>query len=152
MQKGRGTKIDPPSSSGDFLPPHCRSNVMCGVNKGRRNDWGGTKREDLGDWESMHPGDSLSTLGLGSDMLRWPSESQPLSGMDGIFLPCLHPRSYTVIGARMSHWKWRETKLQPNRARPGHQISCCFVSLHFLCDILAPITVELYQIMNVKIR
>ena len=47
----------------------------------------------------------------------------------------------TVISARMSHWKWRETKLQPSRARSGHQISCCLVSLHFLCDILAPITV-----------
>ena len=48
----------------------------------------------------------------------------------------------TVIGARMSHWKWRETKLQPSRARSGHQISCCLVSLHFLSDILAPITVQ----------
>ena len=47
----------------------------------------------------------------------------------------------TVIGARMSYWKWRETTLQPSRARSGHQISCCLVSLHFLCDILAPITV-----------
>ena len=47
----------------------------------------------------------------------------------------------TVIGARMSHWKWRETKLQPSRVRSGHQISCCLLSLHFLCDILAPITV-----------
>ena len=48
----------------------------------------------------------------------------------------------TVIGARMSHWKWRETKRQPSRARSGRQISCCLVSLHFLCDILAPITVQ----------
>ena len=48
----------------------------------------------------------------------------------------------TVIGARMSHWKWRETKQHPSRARSGHQISCSLVSLHFLCDILAPITVE----------
>ena len=48
----------------------------------------------------------------------------------------------TVIGARMSHWKWRETKLQPSRVRSGHKISCCLVSLHFLCDILAPITVD----------
>ena len=30
----------------------------------------------------------------------------------------------TVIGARMSHWKWRETKLLPSRARSGHKISC----------------------------
>ena len=49
----------------------------------------------------------------------------------------------TVIGARMSHWKWRETKQHPSRARSGNQISCCLVSLHFLCDILAPITVVL---------
>ena len=35
---------------------------------------------------------------------------------------------------RMSHRKWRETKQQPSRARSGHQISCCLVSLHFLCD------------------
>ena len=49
---------------------------------------------------------------------------------------------YTVIVARVSHWKWRETKQQPSRARSGHQISSCFVSLHFLCDILAPITVH----------
>ena len=48
----------------------------------------------------------------------------------------------TVIVARMSHWKWRETKLQPSRARSGHHISCCLVSLHFLCDILAMITVH----------
>ena len=51
-------------------------------------------------------------------------------------------KHFTVIGARMSQWKWRETKLQPNRARPGHQISCCLVSLNFLRDILAPITVQ----------
>ena len=48
----------------------------------------------------------------------------------------------TVFGARMSRWKWRETKLQPSRARSGHQISCCLSSLHFLCDIQAPITVH----------
>ena len=50
--------------------------------------------------------------------------------------------STTVIGDRMSHWKWRETKLHPSRARSGNQISYCLVSLHFLCDILAPITVD----------
>ena len=49
--------------------------------------------------------------------------------------------TYTVIVARMSNWKWRETKQQPSRARSGHQISCCLVSLHFLRDILATITV-----------
>ena len=56
----------------------------------------------------------------------------------------------TVIGARMSHWKWRETKLQPSRARSGHQISCCFVSLHFLCDILATITVPVYKQITLR--
>ena len=48
----------------------------------------------------------------------------------------------TVIVARISHWKWRETKLQPSRAWSGRHISCCLVSLHFLCDILAPITIN----------
>ena len=38
---------------------------------------------------------------------------------------------------RMSHRKWRETKQQPSRARSGHQLRCCLVSLHFLCDILS---------------
>ena len=38
---------------------------------------------------------------------------------------------------RMSHMKRRETKQQPNRARSGNQISCCLVSIHFLCDILS---------------
>ena len=38
---------------------------------------------------------------------------------------------------RMSRRKWRETKQQPSRAGSGHQISCCLVSLHFLCDILS---------------
>ena len=47
----------------------------------------------------------------------------------------------TVIGARMSHWKWGETKQHPSRDRSDHQISCSLDSLHFLCDILAPITV-----------
>ena len=51
------------------------------------------------------------------------------------------PSNCTVIGARMSHWKWRETKHMPSRASSGHQISCCLFSLHFLYDILAPITV-----------
>ena len=37
----------------------------------------------------------------------------------------------------MSIRKWRETKQQPSRARSGNQISCCLVSLNFLCDILS---------------
>ena len=36
----------------------------------------------------------------------------------------------------MSLRKWRETKRQPSSAGLGHQIICCLVSLHFLCDIL----------------
>ena len=38
---------------------------------------------------------------------------------------------------RMLHRKWRENKQDPSRARSGHQLSCCLVSLHFLCDILS---------------
>ena len=38
---------------------------------------------------------------------------------------------------RMSHRKRRETRQQPSRARSGHQISCCLISLHVLCDILS---------------
>ena len=49
--------------------------------------------------------------------------------------------SYTVTVARMLHWKWRETKQQPSRARSDHQISCCLASIYFLCDILATVTV-----------
>ena len=37
----------------------------------------------------------------------------------------------------MSHRKWRESKQQPSRARSGNKLSCCFVSLLFLCDILS---------------
>ena len=48
----------------------------------------------------------------------------------------------TGIGARMSHRKWRETKQHPSRTSSGHQVSCFLFSLHFLCDILAPIPVE----------
>ena len=33
--------------------------------------------------------------------------------------------------------KWRETKKQPSRARSGNQLSCCLVSLLFLCHILS---------------
>ena len=48
----------------------------------------------------------------------------------------------TVLVARMSHRKWRETRQQliwwPDLALLG----CCLVSLHFQCDILATITVK----------
>ena len=52
-----------------------------------------------------------------------------------------HPRSnwgYTTGRPdRMSHRKWRESKQQPSRSRSGNQLSCCLVSLDFLCDILS---------------
>ena len=47
------------------------------------------------------------------------------------------PNSSTGSPDRMSHRKWRSTKEQPSRARAGYQISCCLLSLHFLCDILS---------------
>ena len=31
--------------------------------------------------------------------------------------------------------KWIDNKLQPNKSRSGHHISCSLVSLHFLCGI-----------------
>ena len=43
---------------------------------------------------------------------------------------------------RMSQRKWRSTKQHPSRARAGYQISCCLLSLHFLCDILSGGPVE----------
>ena len=48
---------------------------------------------------------------------------------------------HTVIVARMSHWKWRETKQRPSRA----------VSLHFLRNILATITVN-QSLRNVEME
>ena len=44
--------------------------------------------------------------------------------------------SYARLLYRVTHRKWRESKQQPSRARSGNQLSCCLVSLHFLCDIL----------------
>ena len=41
----------------------------------------------------------------------------------------------TAWPSGMLHKKWRETNQEPSRVRSGHQISCCLVSLHFLCDI-----------------
>ena len=54
-----------------------------------------------------------------------------------------------MLGARMSHRKWRVTKQHPSRTSSGHQISCCLFSLHFLCAILATITVQLGRHINV---
>ena len=56
-------------------------------------------------------------------------------------------RSYLGLTGRpvmMLHRKWRESKWQPSRARSGHQLSCCLVSLHFLCDILSGRPVYLF--------
>ena len=51
-------------------------------------------------------------------------------------------RSCTVIGARMSHRKWRETEEQLTWWPDLALLGCSLVSLHFQCDILAPITVQ----------
>ena len=48
----------------------------------------------------------------------------------------LQREHYTVNVCRMSHRIRRESKQDPSRARSGNQISCCLVSLHFLCGIL----------------
>ena len=52
------------------------------------------------------------------------------------------PCRTTVIGTRMSHRKWREIKQQLIRWPDLALLGCCLVSLHFKCDILAPITVD----------
>ena len=49
---------------------------------------------------------------------------------------------------KMSHRKWRETKQQPSRARSGHQIRCCLVSLHVLCNILSGRPVDYFEILG----
>ena len=41
----------------------------------------------------------------------------------------------------MAHRRWKETKQQPGTAGPGNMLGYCLVSLHFRCDILAPIPV-----------
>ena len=48
---------------------------------------------------------------------------------------------HTVFGTRMSDRKWRETKQQPMWWPDLALVGCRLVSLHFQCDILAPITV-----------
>ena len=47
----------------------------------------------------------------------------------------------TVIVARMSPWKWRETKQRLILWPDTSLLGCCLVSLHFQCYILATITV-----------
>ena len=46
---------------------------------------------------------------------------------------------------RIQNWKWRETKLQPSRARPGQVLGCNLVSLHFRCGILRSHPVHLQE-------
>ena len=40
-----------------------------------------------------------------------------------------------------------ESKLQPSRSRSGNLISCCLISLHFLCDFLQTFTVILINLL-----
>ena len=76
--------------------------------------------------KSVHrTGKSLSPLGC-AEMHHFPE------------VLCLSRSENSLLSeGRISTWKWRETKQQPIRARSGHQICCCLVSLHFLCDILS---------------
>ena len=53
-----------------------------------------------------------------------------------------HPKDTTVLDCSMLFRKWREIKLQPSRARSSYQLSCCLLSLSFLCDILQSRTVD----------
>ena len=50
-------------------------------------------------------------------------------------------KAYRATRQDVAQRKWRSTKQQPSRARAGYQISCCLLSLHFLCDILLMFTV-----------
>ena len=43
--------------------------------------------------------------------------------------------------SRITHRIWKETNMQPSRVRSSNLISCCLLSLHFLCDILLTFTV-----------
>ena len=79
---------------------------------------------------------SLSLTSLPERARPLPSQGRvrALSGRAGRFLQgaCMY---CTVWPNGMWHRKWRETKQQPGRARSGNQISCCLVTLHFLCVI-----------------
>ena len=44
----------------------------------------------------------------------------------------------TACGHRITHRKWKETKLQPVTVGPGNRLGCCLVYFHFLCAILCP--------------
>ena len=70
-------------------------------------------------------------VGMNIEYLLYSTMSTDLS----LLTPSL--ACFTGRLARMPHRKWRSTKQQPSRAGSGHHISCCLVSLHFLCDILS---------------
>ena len=101
---------------------------------------GGADRESICEEDSAHT--MLRTISL----KRLEGDWSAAAGSSGCARHC------TVIVARMSHWKWRKTKQQPSRAKAGHQISCCLVSLYFLCDILATITVVGRAHSQVQVR
>ena len=75
-----------------------------------------------------------------------------IEGSKFAFKNSIYDLSWCIIQCRtgrldrmLSYRKWRETKQQPSRNRSGHQISCCLVSLHFLCAILSSRPVYLSQ-------
>ena len=71
-------------------------------------------------------------VGMNIEYLLYSTMSTDLS----LLTPSL--ACFTGRLARMPHRKWRSTKQQPSRAGSGHQISCCLVSIHFLCNISPP--------------
>ena len=48
----------------------------------------------------------------------------------------------TACGHRITHRKWKETKLHPGTAGPGNRLGFCIVSFHFLWAILCPQAVQ----------
>ena len=44
--------------------------------------------------------------------------------------------------------KWRETKQRPSRVRSCNRISCCSISLSFLCGASRPINVHAFKIQT----
>ena len=81
-------------------------------------------------WEERQHGQSLCNYML-LMVLALSAAITPL-----LWGAALYPRTPTVPVCRMPHRKWRETKEQPSRSKSGHQISCCWNSLHFLAVIL----------------
>ena len=82
-------------------------------------------------------------IDLGGRDFSLVNEAEPVDTEHGALTPVdvyqviNWPLYCTAPVDRMSHRKRRETKQQPSRARSGNPISCCLVSLHFLCDILS---------------